>query len=175
MRHEKHDEEIKMIITPDTQKQLDELRATGLNLYAAMKDAEQAYADAVTREKAAYEYAANHGEFFTEDGERVTTEEDTILMDSKIFADEFVPLITQGYNELFGLSYPVGYTPLFEQFLTPLNDLQKSYRHIAVDYLRICGMQREADAIENALNTYADSEFLAKIDKINRQFLGVND
>lgn len=163
-----------MVITPNIQKQLDELRVVGLARYAVLKSAEQAYKDALEREKAAYEYAANHGEFFTEDGERVTGEDDSFLMSQEAFANEFSPLITAGYKELFGLDYPVGYTPIFEQFLTPLNNARKAYRQIAADYLRICGQESEAQNIERVLDGYVPSAFMEKLDKINQQFLGIS-
>lgn len=162
-----------MVITPNIQKQLDELRVVGLARYAAMKSAEQAYADARTREKEVYEYAAKHGEFYTEDGKRVKGEEDSFLMDEETFATEFVPLISQGYRELFGLDYPVGYTPVFEQYLAPLNKVRKSYRQIAADYLRICGRDAEAESIERALKGYVHPKYMEELDKINGSFLGI--
>lgn len=162
-----------MIITANIQKQLDELRVVGLARYAAVKSAEQAYKDATEREKAAYEYAAKHGEFFTEDGARVTGEYDAFLMDQDTFASEFVPLITKGYKELFGLDYPVGYTPVFEQYLDPLNKARKTYRQIAADYLRICGQDAEAQSIERALEGYVHPKYMEELDKINANFLGV--
>ena len=116
-----------MEITKDIRKQLDELRVVGLARYAAMKEAKQAYEDAKARERAAYEYAANHGEFYTEDGERVTGEKDAFLMDEQKFVGEFVPLISQGYKELFGLEYPVGYTPVFEQDQDPYIRARREY------------------------------------------------
>lgn len=162
-----------MVITTDVQKQLDGLRVVGLARYAALKSAEQAYKDAMAREKAAYEYAANHGEFFTEDGERVTGEKDSFLMDEQTFAVDFCPLIAQGYKELFGLDYPVGYAPIFEQYLDPLNQARKAFRQIAADYLRICGRAPEAQNVERALNGYIPPKYVEELDKINAQFLGV--
>lgn len=163
-----------MVITENIQKQLDELRVVGLARYAAMKAAEQAYKDAVEREKAAYEYAAKHGEFFTEAGKRVTGEDDAFLMNQDIFASEFVPLITKGYKELFGLEYPVGYTPVFEQYLDPLNKARKAYRQIAADFLRISGKELEAQNIERALNGYIPPKYIEELDRINEQFLGAS-
>lgn len=162
-----------MEITKDIRKQLDELRVVGLARYAAVKSAEQAYKDAVAREKAAYEYAAKNGKFYTEDGKRVTGEKDSFLMDEQTFAVEFVPLISQGYRELFGLDYPIGYTPVFEQYLDPLNKARKSYRQIAAEYLRICGRDTEAENIERALKGYVHPKYMEELDRINGSFLGV--
>ena len=163
-----------MVITSNIQKQLDELRVVGLARYAAVKSAEQAYNDALARERAAYEYAAKHGEFYTEDGKRVTGEEDSFLMDEQTFATEFVPLIAQGYRELFCLDYPIGYTPVFEQFLSPLNDARKAYRQIAAEYLRICGREPEAESIERALSGYVHPKYMEELDRINQNFLGIS-
>ena len=162
-----------MVITTDVQKQLGELRVVGFARYAALKSAEQAYKDAMAREKAAYEYAANHGEFFTEDGERVTGEKDSFLMDEQTFAVDFCPMIAQGYKELFGLDYPVGYTPIFEQYLDPLNKARKAYRQIAADYLRICGKKDEAKKVESVLENYLYPTYVEQLEKINQKFLGI--
>lgn len=163
-----------MVITANIQKQLEELRVVGLARYAAVKSADQAYNDALERERAAYEYAAKHGKFYTEDGKRVTGEKDAFLMDEATFANEFVPLIAQGYKELFGLDYPIGYTPVFEQFLSPLNDARKAYRQIAADYLRICGREPEAESIERALSGYVHPKYMEELDRINQNFLGIS-
>lgn len=162
-----------MTITKDIRKQLDELRVTGLARYAAMKEAKQAYEDAKARERAAYEYAANHGEFYTEDGERVTGEKDAFLMDEAKFIYEFAPLISQGYKELFGLEYPVGYTPVFEQYQDPYIRARREYWKIAVDFMRICGKKDEAKKVESVLENYLYPAYVEQIEKINREFLGV--
>lgn len=162
-----------MVITANIQKQLDELRVVGLARYAAVKSAEQAYNDALARERAAYEYAAKHGEFYTEDGKRVKGEKDAFLMNEATFTNEFVPLIAQGYKEMFGLDYPAGYTPVFEQFLSPLNDARKSYRRIAAAFLRIMGRDEEAQHIDRALERYVHPKYMEDLDKINQKFLGI--
>lgn len=164
-----------MTITQSQTQAINELRTVGLACYAAMKSAEKAYADAQERERLAYQYAAEHGEFFTEDGKRVTGEYDSFLMDEQKFATEFVPLITEGYKVLFGLDYPVGYTRVFEQYLDPLNKVRRSYRQIAADYLRILGREQEAQKIERALNTYVHPKYMEELDRINRQFLGIQE
>ena len=153
-----------MTITKDIRKQLDELRVTGLARYAAMKEAKQAYEDAKARELAAYEYAANHGEFYTED---------EFLMDEAKFINEFVPLISQGYKELFGLEYPVGYTPVFEQYQDPYIRARREYWQIAVDFMRICGKKDEAKKVESVLENYLYPAYVEQLEKINQKFLGV--
>lgn len=162
-----------MEITKDIRKQLDELRVTGLARYAAMKEAKQAYEDAKARERAAYEYAANHGEFYTEAGECVTGEKDAFLMDEAKFIDEFVPLISQGYKELFGLDYPVGYTPVFEQYQDPYICARREYWKIATDFLRISGKEDYAKKVESALENYLYPTYVEQLEKINQKFLGV--
>lgn len=52
-----------MTITQSQTQAINELRTVGLACYAAMKSAEKAYADAQERERLAYQYAAEHGEF----------------------------------------------------------------------------------------------------------------
>lgn len=164
-----------MTITQTQTNALDELRTVGIARYAAMKSAEKAYADAQERERKAYQYAAEHGEFYTEEGKRVTGEPDAFLMDEQKFAVEFCPLIAEGYKVLFGLDYPVGYTPVFDQYLDPLNKARRAYRQIAADYLRILGREQEAQKIERALNTYVHPKYMEELDHINRQFLSIKE
>lgn len=166
---------MKSTITPEQRTALDNLRVVGLARYAAMKAAEQAYKDALEREQEAYRYAAEHGEFFTEDGARVTGEKNAFLMSPSKFQSEMCPLIAQGYKELYGLDYPVGYTPVFEKFLKFLNNARKAYRLTGAEYMRILGDAEYAENIEFAVKTYCHPKYMEVLDALVRGFLGVYD
>ena len=169
----KGETELAPTITPEQRTALDNLRVIGLARYAAMKAAEQAYKGALEREQEAYRYAAEHGEFFTEDGARVTGEKNAFLMSPSKFQSEMCPLIAQGYKELYGLDYPVGYTPVFEQFLKPLNDARKACRLTGAEYMRILGDAENAEKIERAVKSYCHPKYMEVLDAIVCGFLGV--
>ena len=56
-----------------------------------------------------------------------------------------------------------------------MNKIRRSYRQIAADYLRILGREQEAQKIERALNTYVHPKYMEELDRINRQFLGIQE
>ena len=163
-----------MIISTELKTKLDALRLEGLMRYAAMESAEKAYRDAQEREKAAYQYAAEHCACKTKSGEPLTVENAMYELSEKDFSDCFVPLIAEGYKTLYNIEYEAFYSPLYGKYCKPFVKAQKAYRMLAAEFLRISGKPEEAASIERALSGYCRQDLLKRLDRINAQFLGLS-
>ncbi len=163
-----------MKISAELETKLDALRLEGLMRYAAMESAEKAYHDAQEREKAAFQYAAEHCACKTKSGQPLTVESAMYELSEKDFSESFVPLIAEGYKTLYNIEYAANYSPLYGEFCRPFLKAQKAYRRLAADFLRLAGKSEEADAIERFLDSYCKPDILNRLDRINAQFLGLS-
>lgn len=163
-----------MKISAELETKLGALRLEGLMRYAAMESAEKAYLDAKAREKAACQYAAEHCVCKTKSGAPLTGENAMYELPEEDFSETFVPLMAEGYKELYGIEYAANYSPLYGEYYRPFLNAQKAYRRLAADFLRISGKSEEADTIERFLDSYCKPDFLERLDRINAQFLGIS-
>lgn len=171
----------KLTLTAEQGEQLAKLREEGLQLWADMIARREALEAAEQREKAV-EQAAIMEKVFTyaddfEDeggnrkGRRIVDASDAWDMGEDIFMREYLPIVQRKWRELYGLEYPLNYSPTFTEYRRPYLDARTEYRKIAVRFLRIIGKTDEADEIEHALNGYMRESLAERLDKINEQFI----
>lgn len=104
-------------------------------------------------------------------GRRIVDASDAWDMGEDIFMREYLPIVQRKWRELYGLEYPLNYSPTFTEYRRPYLDARTEYRKIAVRFLRIIGKTDEADEIEHALNGYMRESLAERLDKINEQFI----
>lgn len=171
----------KLTLTAEQGEQLAKLREEGLQLWADMIARREAVEAAEQREKAV-EQAAIMEKVFTyaddyEDengnrkGERITDPADAWSMGEEVFMREYIPIVQGKWRELYGLEYPLNYSPTFTEYRRPYLDAQKEYRKIAVRFLRIVGHDKEADEMEKALNGYMRESLAQRLDEVNDRFI----
>lgn len=171
----------KLTLTAEQGEQIAKLREEGLQLWADMNAKMEALEAAEQREKAV-EQAAIMEKVFTyadnsedEDGNRkgrrITDAVDAWDMGEEIFMNEYLPIVQSKWRELYGLEYPLNYSPTFTEYRRPYLNARTEYRKIAVRFLRIVGKTDEADEMEKALNGYMRESLAERLDKINEQFI----
>ena len=84
---------------------------------------------------------------------------------------EYLPIVKAKWRELYGLEYPLDYSPTFTEYRRPYLDTQKEYRKIAVRFLRILGRGKEADEMEKALNGYMRESLAQQLDELNKRLI----
>lgn len=171
----------KLNLTEQQGEQIAALRDEGLALRLKVEVRRIAWEAAEQREKAV-EQAAIMAKVFTyaddyEDengnrkGERITDPADAWSMGEEVFMREFLPIVQSKWRELYGLEYPLNYSPTFTEYRRPYLNARTEYRKIAVRFLRIVGKTDEADEMEKALNGYMRESLAERLDKINEQFI----
>lgn len=168
-------------LTEKQGEQIEALRGEGLALLREAEARRDAWKAAEQREKAV-EQAAIMAKAFTyaddyEDengnrkGERITDPADAWSMGEDVFMREYLPIVKEKWRELYGLDYPLDYSPTFTEYLRPYLDAQKEYRKIAVRFLRILGRDKEADEMEKALNGYMRESLAQQLDELNKRLI----
>lgn len=168
-------------LTKKHREQIEALRGEGLALLREAEARRIAWEAAEQREKAV-EQAAIMAKVFTyaddyEDengnrkGERITDPADAWSMGEEVFMREYLPIVQNKWRELYGLEYPLNYSPTFTEYRRPYLDAQKEYRKIAVRFLRIVGRDKEADEMEKALNGYMRESLAQRLDEVNDRFI----
>lgn len=171
----------KLTLTAEQGERIAKLREEGLQLWADMNAKREALESAEQREKAV-EQAAIMEKVFTyaddfgdEDGNlkgrRITDAVNAWEMGEDIFMREYLPIVQSKWRELYGLEYPLNYSPTFTEYRRPYLNARTEYRKIAVRFLRIVGKTDEADEMERALNGYMRESLAERLDKINEQFI----
>lgn len=171
----------KLTLTAEQGEQIAKLREEGLQLWADMNAKREALEAAEQREKAV-EQAAIMEKVFTyadnsedEDGNRkgrrITDAVDAWEMGEDIFMREYLPIVHNKWRELYGLEYPLNYSPTFTEYRLPYLNAQTEYRKIAVRFLRILGHDKEADEMEKALNGYMRESLAKRLDEMNDRFI----
>lgn len=171
----------KLTLTAEQGEQIAKLREEGVRLWVEMDTCREAWEAAEQREKTV-EQAAIMDKVFTyadnsEDengnrkGERITDPADAWSMGEDVFMREYLPIVQSKWRELYGLEYPLNYSPTPTEYRRPYLNARTEYRKIAVRFLRIIGKTDEADEIEHALNGYMRESLAERLDKINEQFI----
>lgn len=171
----------KLTLTAEQSEQIAKLREEGLQLWVEMDTCREAWEAAEQREKAV-EQAAIMAKVFTyaddyEDengnrkGERITDPSDAWDMGEEIFMNEYLPIVQRKWRELYGLEYPLNYSPTFTEYRRPYLNARTEYRKIAVRFLRILGRNKEADEMEKALNGYIRESLAQRLDEVNDRFI----
>lgn len=171
----------KMTLTAEQGERIAKLREEGVRLWVEMDTCREAWEAAEQREKAV-EQAAIMEKVFTyannsedEDGNRkgrrITDAVNAWEMGEDIFMREYLPIVQSKWRELYGLEYPLNYSPTFTEYRRPYLNARTEYRKIAVRFLRIVGKTDEADEMERALNGYMRESLAERLDKINEQFI----
>ena len=172
-------------LTKQQREQIKALRGEGLALLREAEARRDAWKAAEQREKAVEQAAIMERVFTYADdcegkggnrtGTRITDAGDAWHMCDEIFTREYLPIVKEKWRELYGLDYPLDYSPTFAEYKRPYLDAQKEYRKIAVRFLRILGRDKEADKIEKALNGYMRESLAQQLDELNRQLnIGFN-
>lgn len=171
----------KLTLTAEQGEQIAKLREEGLRLWADMNARREALEAAEQREKAVeqaaimekvFTYADNSGdEDGNRKGRRITDAVDAWDMGEEIFMNEYLPIVQRKWRELYGLEYPLNYSPTFTEYRRPYLNARTEYRKIAVRFLRIVGKTDEANEMEKALNGYMRESLAERLDKINEQFI----
>ena len=171
----------KLKLTEQQGEQIAALREEGLALRLEVEARRIAWEAAEQREKTV-EQAAIMAKVFTyaddyEDengnrkGERITDPADAWSMGKEVFMREYLPIVQNKWRELYGLEYPLNYSPTVTEYRRPYLDAQKVYRKIAVRFLRIVGHDKEADEMEKALNGYMRESLAQRLDEVNDRFI----
>lgn len=171
----------KLTLTAEQGEQIVKLREEGLRLWADMNTRREAWETAEQREKTV-EQAAIMEKVFTyadefEDecgnrkGRRIVDASNAWEMGEDIFMREYLPIVRNKWRELYGLEYPLNYSPTVTEYRRPYLNARTEYRKIAVRFLRIVGKTDEADEMERALNGYMRESLAERLDKINEQFI----
>lgn len=151
-------------------EQLDALRAEALANKLDMDVKRRLYEQAKDREQAVYAWALERCSVkVDEEGQPIT---ESYQLPEDVFASEYIELIQKGYKQLFDLSYPLNYTPVYSEYHKPFLQAQRAYRKTGVEFLRICGQTEVADRLEEAINTYLSPKIAEQLDKITDEFIG---
>lgn len=171
----------KLTLTAEQGEQLEKLREEGLQLWANINAKREALEAAEQREKAV-EQAAIMEKVFTyadnsedEDGNRkgrrITDAVNAWDMGEEVFMREYIPIVQGKWRELYGLEYPLNYSPTFTEYRRPYLNARTEYRKIAVRFLRIVGYDKEADEMKKALNGYMRESLAQRLDEVNDRFI----
>lgn len=157
-------------ITKQQTEQLDQLRLEAMLKKLALEQALEAYEQAEAREKAVEAWALERCSVkIDEEGEPITK---LYMLPEAVYMAEALPLTRAGYKELYGLDYPLNYTPVFSEYRRPFLEAQKAYRLTGVEFLRICGQNEVADRLEQAIKSYLSPKIAEQLDKITDDFIG---
>lgn len=146
------------------------LRMDGLRREIELHEATEAYKKAKEIEKAVHQYVIDNNEYYSEDGERITSGNCDYLMSKEVFVNDYLPKVKAAYMELYGIDNPLYFvysSPMLERKIKA----QKAYRMIAVDFLKISGSVAEAAQIEKAIKGYLSPKLAARLLNIIRNFI----
>lgn len=165
-------------LTKEQQDKIHALRLEGLALKIKTEQLKEEWEKAKEREKDVNTQALMEKVFVYENdfcdskkGERITDEFDAYCMGEKLFMDEYLPIVKQKWLDLYGLDYPLNYTPTYEQYHLPYLRALKEYRKIAVRFLRIVGKTEAAKLFAEMLNGYLPDKYAKRLDEINDAFI----
>lgn len=168
----------KLILSKEQHEQITALKLEGLALKIKAEYLFDEWKKAEEREKNVEKSAIMEKVFVYEEdfcdkkkGERITRAFDSYCMGEDIFKKEYLPIMQKKWQELYGLEYPLNYTPTFSEYHRPYLQAQKEYRKIAVRFLEICGRTDEAKKFDEMLNGYLPEKYADRLDKLNDQFL----
>lgn len=161
---------MKFNITPTQAQALDVLRMEGIGRKLKMELARTEYEKALAREKAVDSWALERCTIKTdEEGEQIT---ELYQLPEDVYISEALPLIKRGYKELFGIDYPLNYSPIHSEYFKPYLHARTEYRLIAVEFLRICGQTEAAEQLKKALSSYVSPRIEQQLDSITEEFIG---
>lgn len=171
----------KLKLTEQQGEEIAAMRENAFILYEEMMKRKFAYEAAEQRDKAVHQAAIMEKVFtYAEDfegengnrkGKRITDPADALDMGENVFMREYLPIVRDKWLELYGLEYPLNYTPTYSEYCLPYLKAQKEYRKIAVRFLHIIGHDKEAEELEKALNGYMRKSLSERLDKITEQFI----
>lgn len=171
----------KLTLTAEQGERIAKLREEGVRLWVEMDTCREAWEAAEQREKAVKQAAImekvfTYADDFEDDGgnrkgRRIVDASDAWDMGEDIFMREYLPIVQRKWRELYGLEYPLNYSPTFTEYRRPYLDARTEYRKIAVRFLRIIGKTDEADEIEHALNGYMRESLAQRLDEVNDRFI----
>lgn len=174
---------MKLTLTQDQEEKLHLLRLEGLKREMELHEAEEAYRKALEIEKAVSQYVVDHNEYYIsrldwdmpnmKNGDRVKKEFDICLIDEAVFMNDFLPKVKDAYMELYGIDNPLNFVYSYPMSMRRLN-AEKAYRMIAVDFLRICGKDEEAQAMERKINGYLSPDIEERLLAIIEAFIKGN-
>ena len=145
------------------------LRLDGLRREIELHEAIEAYNKAVEIEKAVQQHVIDNNEYYSDEGERITNGNCDYLMSEEVFVKDYLPKVKAAFMELYGIDNPLNFvysSPMLERKMKA----QKSYRMIAVDFLKISGRQEEAAQLEKAVKGYLNPKLEAQLLNIIRNF-----
>ena len=165
-------------LTKEQQDKIHALRLEGLALKIKAEQLKDEWEKAKEREKTVNQAALMEKVFVYADdfcdskkGERITDDFDSYCMGEQLFMDEYLPIVKQKWLDLYGLDYPLNYTPTYEQYHLPYLQALKAYRKIAVRFLQIVGSTEAAKQFAKMLNEYLPEKYAKRLDEINEQFI----
>ena len=171
----------KLNLTEQQGEQIAALREEGLALRLKVEARRIAWEAAEQREKAVKQAAIMEKVFTYADdyedeggnrkGRRIVDASDAWDMGEDIFMREYLPIVQRKWRELYGLEYPLNYSPTFTEYRRPYLNARTEYRKIAVRFLRIVGKTDEADEMERALNGYMRESLAQRLDELNDRFI----
>ncbi len=140
-------------LTKEQEEMLYLLRLEGLRREIELREATEAYKKAKEIEKAVHQYVIDNNEYYSEDGERITSENCDYLMSKEVFVNDYLPKVKAAYMELYGIDNPLYFVyshPMLERKLKA----ERAYRMFAVDFLKTSGRIAEAAQLEKAIKGY---------------------
>lgn len=168
----------KLNLTAEQETQIHALRLEGLALKLKAEQLREEWEQAKEREKNVNAKSLEEKVFTYEKdfcgikaGERITDEFDAYCMGEEIYIKEYLPIVQRKWKELYGLEYPLNYTPTYEQYHFPYLQALKAYRKIAVRFLQIVGKTGTAKQFAEMLNGYLPEKYAKRLDEINEKFV----
>ena len=169
----------KLNLTKSQEDMLYYLRLDGLKREIEWRAAEEAYKKATEIEKAVHQYVIDNNTYYIsqlesdipemKNGDRITDEFDTCMMDEEIFKNDYLPKVKAAFMELCSIDNPLNFVyshPMFERELKA----EKAYYMIAVDFLKISG-RPEAVNLEKAIKGYLSPKLRENLIAINNSFI----
>ena len=151
-------------------KELAELKIKGLALKLKLEIAKEEYEQAKKREENIHQAAIVAKDFFTEDGKLINNGKLSYMI-CKEQEQDFYKVVKDKWLSIYGLDYPINYTPTFTEYGKPYYTALKEYRAIAVEFLKITGHEKEAQGIQEALNTYIRPALAERLDQLTDRWI----
>ncbi len=146
-------------------KLLAELKIKGLALKLKLEIAKKEYEQAKKREENIHQFAIVAKDFFTDDGKLINNGKLSYMI-CKEQEQDFYKVVKDKWLSIYGLDYPINYSPTFTEYGKPYYTALKEYRALAVDLLKITGHEKEAQEMQKALNTYISPTLAERLDKL---------
>jgi len=167
---------MKLALTKAQEQALHLLRLEALRRKIELEEAKEAYEKAAAIEEAVAQHVIDNNEYYADcpdipelHGNRIADEFDTCFMNQEIFMNDYLPKVKAAFMELYGIDNPYNFvysSPMRERKLKA----ERSYKMIAVEFLKICGSPEVAQ-LEESIKTYMHPDMEKRLYKLIDDFI----